>query len=167
MRLRTLAILFFLSLLAGLAVAQVRQPSTEDTLRARLASSVSVVAGTVGEPLRRIPFRGPGGEHQPDWWEAPVRVTETLSGEKQPEVIHVVFSYNVDTYWEPSPKLRPGEKAIFLLHRFDAKETEARIHHAFEVPPVEGLLVIDPLDVQPMENRARIIALSKAARSSR
>lgn len=159
MRLRTLFVGF--SFFVAIAVG-----GQEDALRARLKSSVAVVVGTVGEPLRRVPFRGPGGEHQPDWWEAPVRVASTLSGEKQPEVIHVAFSYNYDPYWEASPKLVPGEKAIFLLHRYDARETEARIHHAFDIPPVEGFLVIDPLDVQPLKNEKRIVALSKA-RSAR
>ena len=158
MRLRTLYLLFLLLLLT---VAEGQGPSNEVGLRARLSSSVSVVIGTVGEPLQRVPFRGAGGEHQPDWWSAPVTVSSTLAGEKRTGVVRVAFAYNVDPYWQASPKLRPGQKAIFLLHRYDAKETEARIHHAFDVPPVELLLVVDPADVQPVARRARIVALEK------
>jgi hypothetical protein len=165
MRLRRLSLLFLLFLFAGLSVGQ--SPNADAELRARLASSVSVVVGTVGEPLRRVPFRGSGGEHQPDWWEAPVSVTSTLAGVTQKGTIQVAFSYNSDTYWEASPKLRPGEKAIFLLHRYDPKETAERVHNAFELPVIEGLLVIDRLDVQSPKNRKRIAALAKAMRSGK
>jgi hypothetical protein len=161
MRLRTLYLSFLLLLLTA---AEGQRPSDDAALRARLSSSVSVVIGTVSEPLRRVPFSRAGGEHQPDWWSAPVTVASTLAGEKQKGTIRVAFSYNVDPYWEASPKLRPGEKAIFLLHRYDAKETEARIHHAFDVPPVELLLVIDAADVQPLAKRDRIVALEKTMR---
>ena len=159
------------SLLAIAALLQTSRPPTKPddnaALRGRLASSVAVVVGKVAESPRRLPWRGPGGEHTPDWWSAPVRVSSTLSGEKQKGVIQVAFAYAYENTWEASPKLRPGEEAIFLLHRFDRKEMQERAHDAFEVPLVEGFLVIDPQDVQPVSEIKRIQTLAKTMRTSR
>ena len=160
-----------LSLLAIAALLQTSQPPAmrdeNATLRGRLAGSVAVVVGKVVDSPHRLPWRGPGGEHTPDWWAAPVRVSSTLSGERQKGVIQVAFAYAYENTWEASPKLRPGEEAIFLLHRFERKEMQERAHNALEVPPVEGFLVIDPQDVQPLSGLERIQTLLKTMRTSR
>ena len=134
-------------------------PANEPGLRARVASSVSVIIGVVVGPPSRIHTPHAGGEHTIDWYDAPVRILTNLRGEPQREVIRVAYSYAYDPVWHDSPKLRPGEEAIFLLHRFDQKEMNARVGNAFNIPSVEELLVIDPLDVQPVSARGQIAAM--------
>jgi len=154
----------FLRMLASAVLSVLVAASAGDTpaLRSRVASSVSVIVGKVVDSPRRVPTPVAGGEHTPDWFDAPVRVSATLSGEHQEGVIRVAYSYNYDPAWDDAPKLRPGEEAIFLLHRFDEKEMQARVGNAFVVPRVEELLVIDRLDVQPLSERNRIALMRRS-----
>lgn len=121
----------------------------ERPLLERLASAQLVVVGEVTDARRlREPYR-PRSEHDPDWWVARVAVAETLKGRTTRKNVDVVFANSEDIAWYASPKLRPGDDGIFLLHTWDEGDEP-------EDAPRGALYVTDPLDFLPLERRPHL-----------
>jgi hypothetical protein len=131
----------------------------DDALRARLEAAELVVAGTA---VRVGPLRTDDAtsrqvsEHDPDWWECEIKVSDVEKG-KLPaagrgraagsEVV-TLFAHSTDIVWYQSPKFNEGEEGIWLLHRTD-----------FRGAPVPGLVTDHPLDFHPLSRIERIRAL--------
>ncbi len=139
-----------------------RQADADAALRARVTSAAVIVTGRVVRPPVRLPPSGPASEHNPDWWSAPVEVITSIQGARAKDIIEVAFAYNYDSLWQTAPKLRLGQEGVFLLHRFSEKDIDEHVHGILKVPEVRQLLVIDPLDVQPLAERNRIAAFAKS-----
>jgi hypothetical protein len=123
----------------------VRDRAFRAALAARVSSAALIFTGKVArvnkpkEPPRR-------GEHDLDLARAAVQVTAALKGSAKGTVT-ITFTPSGDEAWLRSPKLTVGEEAVFLTH------AEPQL----KLPP--GNYVLDPLDVQPLEQAATIKAL--------
>ena len=149
----------------GLAVQELgRQPATdldamrkrmeeavrqqEDAvLRKRIAEAAAVVVGKVADtgPVGRRE-RPPDSEHDPQWRTALVVVEQVEKGDaKEGEQLEIVYASSRDVMWFRAPKPTPGERAVFIAHRRTLEELD-----------VTTLAIVEPLDMQPVEELDRI-----------
>jgi len=87
--------------------------------RSRFDDAEMVVTGTVTS-VRMVPEveagRGPS-EHNPKWQEATIEVNKMLKGGVGEKEIVVRFPASHDRMWHHVPKLKPGDKGQFALHK--------------------------------------------------
>jgi len=129
-------------------VAASRRRIAEAQLRTRLGLAAQVIQGEVIAIRPQARANLPYSEHDPDWWFATIRVDEAIKGSKSNEVI-VAFPNSTDVVWAVAPKFIVGQKGVWILRRADL----------LGVLAPEYLTALDPNDVQPIENAARIRAL--------
>jgi hypothetical protein len=135
-------------------------------VRMRLAVADLVFRGKVEEvrPLdapnaaARERESEPSSEHDPEWRVASVRVETPLRGVKDGTVL-IIFPASRDIMWFNSPKLQPGQEAVFIAHR--PLRDELPLLRATGVldflrrqPAAE--LVTYPYDVLPATEEARV-----------
>ncbi len=116
-------------------------------LRKRVAEAAAVVVGKVADtgPVGRRE-RPPDSEHDPQWRTALVVVERVEKGDvNEGERLEVAFASSRDVMWFRAPKPAPGERAVFLLHRRKLEELD-----------VTALAIVEPLDMQPVEELDRI-----------
>jgi hypothetical protein len=85
----------------------------------RFDAAEMVISGTVSS-VRTVPeaepARGPS-EHDPDWREATIEISETHKGDSVPKEVVVRFPASHDRMWQRVPKLKPGDTGKFVLHK--------------------------------------------------
>jgi hypothetical protein len=133
------------------------QAGADSELTQRLAQAELVIAGVASAPKRYVvaaaaapPTARPVSEHDADWWVATVTVDSVEKGAHSGPTREILFAHSQDIAWYNSPKVKAGDRGVFLLH--------ARDHMCNAVP---GRAVIHPLDFQPMEQTGRVRALLK------
>jgi hypothetical protein len=131
-------------------VGEGMRQAEDDALLQRLRGASFVLTGEV---VSAAPFegeRGRGSEHDPDWWEVLIDVGSVEKGsvkstKGKAERFRALFAHSRDVAWYRSPKLKPGDRGVFVLH-----EGEFRRHR------VPAPAVIDALDFQPLSELGRI-----------
>lgn len=121
-------------------------------LAERLADAVVVVQATVTH-VRRVPHRPPE-RRAPRWTEATLDVARRVKGRRI--AFRFFFPASTSHRWYEVPKPTRGDRAIFLLHRPDAKEAEWL---DLDGRDADVLTAPDPADVQPTDALARVRAL--------
>jgi len=122
-----------------------RDRQSQAALAARATSARLIITGKV---VRIAPAKALSrSEHEPELATAIVEIAGTIKGEARGQVA-IVFSQSGDERWVRSPKLRVGMEAVFLAH------AEPKL----KLPP--GNYVLDPLDVQPIDQAATIKSLA-------
>jgi hypothetical protein len=120
-------------------VARGRAAAQDRDLQATLQSAQLVVAGRVAAvkpaPRQRVT------EHDPQWTEADIQVTDVLKGNATGTVT-IVFPASNDVMWYKTPKLKQGQDGLFILR------TEAR-GVATPRPAVVELQDVRPLSEVP------------------
>jgi hypothetical protein len=122
----------------------------DESLQLRINLAQLVIVGKVEKtaPAPKQGARTPITEHDPDWWEAVIKVESVEKGQhKGPATI--LFPKSVDVAWSQSPKFQPGQDGIWILQR-DQKE------RGWPVLRRPGLTALDPLDYQPPSELDRI-----------
>lgn len=143
-------------LLARVARAELR--IADELLTARLRAAVLVLTGMVESigPSERVASGAPHSEHDPLWWRADIELDRIEKGALREARARAFFASSLDGYWLELPKLQPGQRGVFLLHRATTrKETQ------FAAP---GPALVDPLDFQPITHIERVRALLKLSR---
>ena len=129
----------------GVAAEVARLP--ERHLVERLADSTLVVLAEVAE-TRSTPF-DIRWRNAPQWATASFRNVEALQGDPTEDIV-VLFPTSGRPMWARAPRLKEGQRAIFLLHRPP------------DWPPLPNLgpnltsaifTVLDPADVEPVSKR--------------
>jgi len=136
------------------------QGPTDRAILDRLAAADLVFRGSVVE-IRPVESRRATSEHDPEWQIATVRVIAPLRGGDSGQVVTVAFPASQDVAWFNSPKLKPGQEALFLVH------TPKKDEEAFDrATGLAGLLdrqtiylVTAPYDVLPLSAEARVRGL--------
>lgn len=105
----------------SLALARGIQGRRDAPIRARLALAAMVFRGIVESVKPLETTEGKDGaltsEHDPEWQLAMVKVTEAFRGTQNGTMVAVLFPASRDIMWFNSPKLKPGQEALFLPHR--------------------------------------------------
>ena len=115
-------------------------------LEARLDGAELVVEGEV-ESIVPSPIPDGMNLHSPYYQLAIVRVASKLKGECG-ERVNVLFPTNPAPPWRTAPRLKEGERAVFILR-----------HETILKAPPEFFTALDPDDVQPRESLNRIRSL--------
>jgi hypothetical protein len=87
--------------------------------RAQFDAAEMVVSGTVTN-VRTVPEAQPNRpprEHDADWREATIEVSQALKGGAGEKEILVRFPASHDRVWHKVPKLKAGDKGQFVLHK--------------------------------------------------
>ena len=135
--------------LAARVTEEVRKADDEKIFR-RLDAARWVVVGTVvsAAPARRLTSAEPEiTEHEPDWWIARVAVESVEKGAGRFGELEVLFPHSDDVAYYRNPKLSPGQKRIFILHEDEMPKRSRGL---------SGLTALDPLDVQDLDQLARV-----------
>jgi hypothetical protein len=146
------------------------QAHRDQLVARRLAVANLVFRGTVESvrPLERAAVEAQGkrapaptSEHDPEWEVATVRVVTPLRGGTAGQNVTVVFAASRDITWFNSPKLKPGQDAVFLAHS-PSKDEEALYRGSglskfLEKPSI--YLVTEPFDVLPPADEDRVRGL--------
>jgi len=134
-------------------ITQAEAVQADRQLTARLAQAELVLQGQVTQvgQLRERPTAT--SEHDPEWQRAVVTVDTVFKGQPPQGSVAVLYPGSMDIRWFRSPKLKSGQRGIFILHL--AKNEELG---------VEGYTMIDPLDFQPPDQADRIKRLIAAMR---
>jgi hypothetical protein len=135
------------------ALVQAIRREDERPLRERLASAALVVTGEVADAEPASGARPPQSEHDPIWWIARLSIKSVLKGPKPPSRVDVYFASSRDLDWVRAPKLHPGLRGIFLLHR--PSEAEHRDGLPEETAR-RAYVALDPLDYQPLERLSEV-----------
>ena len=117
-------------------------------LEARLDGAVLVVDGEV-EGVGPSPVPDGFTLRSPNYRLAVVRAESTLKGDRV-ERVNVLFPTNPAPPWRDAPRLREGQKAVFIFR------TETPLQ-----APEEFLTALDPDDVQPRDMLDEIESLLK------
>jgi hypothetical protein len=128
------------------AIAGERQNVRDEELASHLKSAVLVIAGQVVSvrPAAEAE-RGPRSEHDPEWWQAEIGVASVMKGRATGKTVTVFFPNSLDERWLLVPKLKEGQRAIFLLQPYRGNDL-----------PAGALVILHPLDVQPEPQIDRI-----------
>ena len=136
------------------AVAQAELRIEDGKLRARLELAELVLTGMVVETDAVEPEDvSPRSEHDPMWWRAEIAIDQTEKGALDEARHSAYFPSSLDVYWLEVPKLQPGQRGTFILHR------HAEGKKALMPPP--GLALLHPLDFQLPAEVNRVRALLK------
>jgi hypothetical protein len=144
------------------AAAQTRTTVTkvqEQPLRDAIAASETVVVGTVTAvrdlAASRVVAAGQPGqerltEHDPMLREAVVAVESVEKGQMERKEVVVLYASSRDIAWFESPKLEVGQEGVFLLHKNQIDDPQAR-QRLQGAPGAEdeAFTVLDPRDFQP------------------
>jgi hypothetical protein len=119
-------------------------------LRKRIGAAAAVVVGKVAGtgPVgkRESP---PSSEHDPQWRTALVVVEGVEKGDvKQGQRLEIAYASSRDVMWFTAPKPAEGERAVFLAHQQQLEELG-----------VTSLAIVEPIDMQPVEQLERIRSL--------
>jgi hypothetical protein len=107
-------------------------------LQRRVASADLIVQGQV-EGVKPAELKQPVSEHMATWMIAAISVSSVIKGKGHAKgSIEVFFPEDTDFRWRDWPKLKRGQRGVFLLHS------------ATSGPLPSGALTLpDPHDVQP------------------
>jgi len=134
--------------LAALQIRDVIKAAPDSELETRLAAADLVVLGKVSSVRarasrdRRVP-----SEHDPEWWQATVRIESVEKGAAASTTVLVLFPHSVDIRWFAAPKFKVGQEGVFLLQRtsdnnlqnIDLKATGFTALHPQDFQPTQAL----------------------------
>jgi hypothetical protein len=127
------------------------QSERDSQLTNRLAQAESVITGVASAP-KPLAVTAPGpsrvSEHDPDWWVSTINVETAEKGPHPGPTKDIVYANSRDIAWYNSPKVKVGDRGIWLLHNRD--------HRGKAVP---GPAVIHPLDFQPIDQLDHVRSL--------
>jgi hypothetical protein len=125
------------------------QGAADSELTQRLAQADTVISGVV---VATVPFQaqGLGSEHSPDWQRATIEIESVEKGHVTAKTIDVLFANSTDIAWYRSPKLKKGDRGVWLLHKRDPFGRAT-----------PGLAVVHPADQRPIADLERVRGLLK------
>lgn len=119
----------------------------------RLAQAEMVVSGTAAAPKRLEAAAQPGApvrvsEHDPDWWVSTINIETVEKGDQTQKTTNAYFANSMDIAWYQAPKIKEGDRGVWLLHNRDARGRA-----------VPGRAATHPLDFRPIEDLEYIRSL--------
>jgi hypothetical protein len=120
-----------------------------DQLTQRLAQAELVISGVALESTTYVSDTPhPVSEHDPDWARSTIRVETVEKGSYSEPTKDILFARSMDIAWYRSPKVKEGDRGVWLLHRRDSRGKS-----------VPDLAVVHPLDFQPATELENIRSL--------
>lgn len=149
------------------------QNAADRNLRAHVAAAETIVTGTVtsthlasAPPAARELAAAPGpiSEHDPEWHDAVVTVSNVEKGAAGQHQVVVRYPNSIDVRWYMVPKLRPGMTGSFILHSMQSPEAAQAVSvglRASVAPaaPEPQFVLLHPEDFQPHDQVERVRAM--------
>lgn len=134
----------------------------DEDLRKHIAGADLVVTGTVTatKPVPRGDDPARESEHDPEWWQATIKVQSVEKGRAAAgDSLMVYYPHSVDVRWFRVPKLDKVKDGVFFLHlkRPEAQGAEHELR-------VEGYTILHPGDVENLDQKDRVRERAKAVR---
>jgi hypothetical protein len=127
------------------------QASSDDEMTQRLAQADLVITGVASAPKR---FAQPStrriSEHDPDWWVSTINVETVEKGVHTAPTKDILFPHSMDIAWHRAPKVKEGDRGVWLLHNRDRFGKAVPAH-----------AIVHPLDFRPMAEVENVRALLK------
>ena len=86
------------------------------------------------------------------WWQATIKVESVEKGTHIGATKTILFASSRDIAWYQAPKVKEGDRGVWLLHNRDAQGK-----------PAPAQAIVHPLDFQPMEELERLRTLLRAS----
>lgn len=107
-------------------------------LRAHMKDADAVIVGRiVGLEKAHQDVRS---EHDPHWWRATIQVDHVESGQVAGPTVQVLYANSMDVRWHRSPKPKPGQSGVWILHKTDAG-----------LQDLAPFQIVHPEDMQPTQ----------------
>jgi hypothetical protein len=137
--------------LVSAQVSDMKEKVEDQKVQARIAQADLVVVGTVSEirPARDQVRTTRISEHEPDWWEAVIKVESVLKGQPSQRDVVVLYPHSIDVMWYGTPKFSKGQQGVFLLRKEQRSDF-----------PINGFTAPNRLDFQPLRQVDRIKRLT-------
>jgi hypothetical protein len=128
--------------LTRVQIAEALKQMPDQDLELRLAEADLVVLGKVSSvrPTEQREQRPTDSEHDPEWWQANVRIESVEKGKESSQVVSVLFPHSDDIRWFAAPKFKVGQEGVFLLRR--NSDLNLRL---------QGFTALHPQDFQPLQ----------------
>lgn len=123
----------------AMPLAGVEQSIRDAQLRAHSRDADAVVVGRVTHMEKAGPVTV--SEHDPDWWVATIAVHHVERGSLEGPEVKVLFANSRDVRWHHTPKPRPGESGIWMVHATEGQLGEAAPY-----------MIVHPEDANPSEH---------------
>jgi hypothetical protein len=101
--------------------AAIKSEMAEAEMERNVRGTDAIIIGNVvkvSEPAAGDRDAGPISEHDPEWRDAQVRVSEWVKG-SGPQIVTVRFPASIDVMWASVPKLKAGTRELLFLHKDD------------------------------------------------
>ena len=146
-------------------VASAVQAREDHALTQRIAQADLIISGVASAPApyprvvtptatgvapSAAAFR-PISEHDPMWWQATVNVDSVEKGMHTGATKTILFPSSMDIAWYQAPKVKEGDRGVWLLHNRDVRGRSVPAH-----------AIVHPLDFQPMEAQERVRTLLRS-----
>jgi hypothetical protein len=150
------------------------QNAADRNLRAHVADADTVVTGTVtsthlvsapAAAMEMAAVPGPISEHDPEWHDAVVAISNVDKGVQGQNQIVVRYPNSMDVRWYRVPKLRPGMTGAFILHSAQSPEvaqapTAGLLQRSLTAAPQQPeFVLLHPEDFQPHDQLDRVRAM--------
>jgi hypothetical protein len=120
-----------------------------DQLTQRLAQAELVISGVALNSTTYASDKPhPVSEHDPDWGASTILIETVEKGSHSEPTQEILFARSMDIAWYRSPKVKAGDRGVWLLHRRDLRGKS-----------VPDLAVVHPLDFQPATELENIRSL--------
>jgi len=141
-------------------VSAARADRADFQMQDHVARADVIVTGRVADvrpaaQARRLTAEPAGrvSEHDAQWTEAVITVDSVVKGEPPTGETVVLFPASQDIAWRRTPKFRPGQEGVFLLHRQESTPELASVPAAEAQPAFTAL---HSEDVRPPEEAERV-----------
>ena len=148
-------------------VARALQAAEDDALAQRIRQADLIISGLALPPAPYPGVAGPAAagvapsvagfrpisEHDPMWSQAAIKVDSVEKGVYTGANIAFLFASSMDIAWYRAPKVKEGDRGVWLLHNRDVRGGA-----------VPALAIVHPLDFQPMEELERVRKLLRPPR---
>jgi hypothetical protein len=136
-------------------VSSAMQDDRDSALTQRMAQADLVLTGVASAPAQYIETTSSlvgryVSEHDPQWWQSVITIDSVEKGSHVGGTKSILFPHSTDIAWYSSPKVKEGDRGVWLLHLRDLRG-RATPYHA----------LIHPLDFQPLDQVERIRSLMK------
>ena len=120
------------------AFADLAREMEQADLRAHMQDADAVIVGrVVGLEKAHQTVRS---EHDPHWWRATIEVDHVESGSVAGPTVQVLYANSTDVRWHRSPKPKPGQSGLWILHKTDAG-----------LQALAPFQIVHPEDMQPTQ----------------
>jgi hypothetical protein len=136
-------------------VSSATQAHRDTALTQRMAQADLILTGVASASAQYIETTAAlagrrVSEHDPQWWQSVITIGSVEKGSHVGGTKSILFPHSTDIAWYSSPKVKEGDRGVWLLHLRDLRGRATPSH-----------ALIHPLDFQPFDQVEHVRSLMK------